>query len=170
MTNEKRGMFTVDLLNGQALPLKSRPGGLAIIAVTTAIPIILAIAMLGFYLQNNIVLSLKRQEATKWDERINKLSAAVEWKQLIEKEKVTYNKCLSEVRSSINRHTQWSLVLLTIVENMPDSVVLTGLDIKKRSNKKMVPDKDNPEQMVEVDNPTRTLLIRVYGWKYFLFQ
>ena len=27
----------------------------------------------------------------------------------------------------------------------------------------MVPDKDNPEQMVEVDNPTRTLLIRVRG-------
>lgn len=163
MIHEEQGMFTIDLLNGQAVPLKSRPGGIAIIAVTAAMPIIVAIAMLGLYLQNDIILSIKKQEVTKWDERIDKLSEAVEWKELVEKEKNIYNKCLSEVRSSIKRHTQWSLVLLTLVENMPDSVVLTGLDIKKHSNKKMIPKKENPDEMIEIDIPSRTLLIRVRG-------
>ncbi len=163
MKHEEQEMFTIDLLNGQAVPLKSRPGGIAIVAVTAAIPIIIAIAMLGIYLQNDIILSIKKQEAAKWDERIDKLSDAVEWKQLLEKEQNIYNTCLSEVKSSINRKTQWSLVLLTLVENMPDSVVLTGLDIKKHSNKKMVPKKENPDEMTEIDIPARTLLIRVRG-------
>jgi hypothetical protein len=161
--NKEQGMFTIDLLNGQAVPLKSRPGGIAIVAVTAAIPLIVATAMLGIYLQNDIILSIKTQEETRWDERINKLSGAVEWKKLINKEQAVYNMCLSEVRSSISRHTQWSLVLLTLVENMPDSVVLTGLHIQKHSNKKMVPSKDNPDEMTEIDIPSRTLLIRVRG-------
>ena len=163
MANKEQGMFTIDLLNGRAVPLKSKPGGIAIVAVTAAMPIIVAIAMLGLYLQNDILLSIKTQEETKWDERINKLSGAVEWKQLVDKEQAIYNNCLSEVRSSISRHTQWSLVLLALVENMPDSVVLTGLDIKKHSNKKMVPNKDNPDEMIETNISSRTLLIRVRG-------
>jgi hypothetical protein len=163
MTNKEQGMFTIDLLNGQAVPLKSRPGGIAIVAVTAAIPIIAVIATLGVYLQNNIIVSIMEREESRWDERIDKLSGAVEWKRLIDKEQAVYNKCLTEVRSSISRHTQWSLVLLTLIENMPDSVILTGLDIQKRSNKKMVPKKDNPDEMTEIDIPSRTLLIRVRG-------
>ncbi len=58
-------MFTIDLLNGQAIPLKSKPGSLAIIAVTVAIPIAVAIGMLSFYMQNKIVVSLKKQEVNK---------------------------------------------------------------------------------------------------------
>jgi len=163
MAKKEQGMFTIDLLNGRAVPLKSRPGGIAIVAVTAAMPIIVAIAMLGVYLQNDIILSVKTQEETRWDEQINKLSGAVEWKQLIDKEQAIYNNCLAEVRSSISRHTQWSLVLLTLVENMPDSVVLTGMDIQKQTNKKMVPNKDVPDEMIEINIPSRTLLIRVRG-------
>ena len=163
MANKEQGMFTIDLLNGRSVPLKNRPGGIAIVAVTAAMPIIIAIATLGLYLQNDIILSIKEQEATKWNKMLDKLSGAVEWKQLIDKEQTTYNKCLAEVKSSINRHTQWSLVLLTLVENMPDSVVLTGLDIQKHSNKKMVPNKDIPDEMIEIDVPSRTLLIKVRG-------
>ena len=163
MANKKQGMFTIDLLNGRAIPLKSRPGGVAIVAVTAAIPIIATIATLGVYLQNDIILSVRTQEEIKWDEQISKLSGTVEWKQLIDKEQAICNNCLAEVRSSISRHTQWSLVLLTLVENMPDSVVLTGLDIQKHSNKKMIPNKDVPDEMIEIDVPSRTLLIKVRG-------
>jgi hypothetical protein len=163
MSKKEQGMFTIDLLNGRGVPLKSRPGGIAIVAVTAAMPIIVAIAMFGVYLQNDIILSVKTQEETRWDEQINKLSGAVEWKKLIDKEQAIYNNCLAEVRSSISRHTQWSLVLLTLVENMPDSVILTGLDIQKHSNKKMVPNKDVPDEMIEINIPSRTLLIRVRG-------
>ena len=45
-------MFTIDLLKGQGIPIKSRPTGIAISAAAVAVPVIIAIVMLGFYLRN----------------------------------------------------------------------------------------------------------------------
>ena len=151
------------MLNGQGVPLKSRPGGLAIVAVTAAMPVLIAIAMMGFYLQNKIIVSIKERELDKWEQRISQLSDAVEWRKSLEKEKLVYNKCLSEVQSAIGRHIQWSPILATVVENMPDSVVLDGIYINLSYNKKKVPKKDNPEEMIDIDVPARTLRMQISG-------
>lgn len=156
-------MFTIDLMNGQGIPLKSRPGGIAIVAVTAAIPIIVAIATLGFYLQDEIVVSIKESELDKWEQRIDTLSDAVEWQKSLEKEQIVYKKCMSEVKFAIGRHIQWSDILATIAENMPESVVLNGLDIDLSFNKKKIPKKDDPEEMIDIDVPTRTLRMHVTG-------
>jgi hypothetical protein len=156
-------MYKIDLLNGRGIPLKSRPGGLAIIAVTAAVPAILAISLTGFYLQNKIILSIKESELDKWEQRIDGLSDAIEFQKTLEKEQLVYRQCLSEVNSAIGRHTQWSEVLITIVENLPDSVVLNGIDIDLSFNKKKIPKKGEPEEMIEIDVPARTLRMRVSG-------
>lgn len=156
-------MFTIDLLNGQGVPLKSRPGGLAIVAVTAAIPVLAVIAMAGFYLQNEIITSIKKRELDKWEQRISKLSDAVEWQKALEQDRLVYNKCLSEVNSAISRHIQWSDILATIVENMPDTVVLEGIDINLSYDKKKVPKKGNPEETIDIDVPVRTLRMQISG-------
>ncbi len=156
-------MFTIDLLNGQAIPLKSKPGSLAIIAVTVVIPIAVAMGMLCFYMQNKIVLSLKKQEINRSQAEIDKLSDAVGLQKALEQKKITYSGYLSEVKSSIKRHTQWSPVLTTLMENIPDSVVLTSLAVNHSSVKRKVPKKDDPDQMVEIDVPVKILRIMVSG-------
>jgi len=156
-------MFTIDLLKGQGIPKKTKLGGIVIAAVTIAIPTAVAIAMLGFYLCDGIVTSIKRQEIVRWEAKIGRLSEAIELQQSLENEKITYINCLSEVKSAIGRYTQWSPVLMTFVENMPDSVVLTTLEVKQRSIKRKVPKKDDPERMIDIDVPVRVLQAIICG-------
>ncbi|MHC4595305.1 MAG: PilN domain-containing protein [Planctomycetota bacterium] len=156
-------MFTVDLLKGHGIPLRSGPGGIAIAAVTVAIPIIGAIAMFGLYLHNRIIVSVQQGEIVRWEAKIAKLSDAVELHESLEKEKVVYADCLSEVKSSLDRYTQWSPVLATLVESMPNSVVLTDLEVRQHFVKREVPQKGNPEKMIDIDVPIRTLRMSVRG-------
>lgn len=156
-------MFTIDLLKGHGVPLRSGPGGIAIASVTVAVPIIGAIAMFGLYLHNRIIVSIQQSEIVRWEAKIAKLSDAVELHESLEEEKVVYADCLSEVKSSIDRYTQWSPVLATLVESMPSSVVLTDLEVRQHFVKREVPQKDNPEKMIDIDIPVRTLRMSVRG-------
>jgi len=156
-------MFTIDLLKGQGVPLKSSPGGIAIIVVTVAVPIIVAVIMFSFYLDDKASASISEQEIVRCQTEIDKLSGAVELYKSLEKEKILYGDCLSEVKSSISRYIQWSPVLVTMVENMPDSVILTGLEVRQDSVRKKVPKPDNPQEMIEKSIPRKVLLMNVSG-------
>ena len=157
-------MFTIDLLKGQGVPIKTGPEGLAIITATFAVPIIVAIVMFGCYLNNGIIISIQRQEIVNYQEKIDELSDAVTLQKSFEKEKVVYSQSLSEVKSSIGRHTQWSPVLVALVKNMPDSVVLTQLATKQHSVKRKAPGKDG--RQIDIMVPVRTLQISISGSPY----
>ena len=156
-------MFTIDLLNGQAIPLKSKPGSLAIIVISAAIPIAVAAGMLSFYQRNNIVVSMKEQEIAKCQAGIDELSDAVEYHKALEKKKTDYGSSLSEVKSSLKRYTQWSPVLTTLMENIPDSVVLNTLAVEHDTVKRKVPKEDDPDKMVDIDVLVRILRLSVSG-------
>ena len=156
-------MFTIDLLKGHGIPAKSRPGGLVIMAMTAVVPIAAAMGMFTLYLNNDVAASVREKEIARLDTEISKLSGAVKLQNALLNEKTTYRKSLSEVRSSISKHTQWSAVLMTLVENMPDSVILTSLEIEHDSVRKRVPKKNNPEKTVEISVPVKILRLSVRG-------
>lgn len=156
-------MFTIDLLNGQATPMKSRPAGLAIIAVTAVVPVTVAMGMVYLYLNNNAGLATIEQQIARYEADAGKFTDAVAQQEALKKERITYSKCLSEVGSSVKRHTQWSPVLTTLTESMPDSVVLTSLEVEHNSVKKKVPKKDDPQKTVDIDVLVRTLRLTVSG-------
>jgi Tfp pilus assembly protein PilN len=156
-------MFTIDLLKGQGIPAKSRPESIAIVAVAFAVPVITAIVMFGFYLSDRIVMSVQEQRIANYEANIGKLSDAAELQKSFEREKKAIRSCLSEVSSTIGRHTQWSGILATLVRNMPDSMVLTRLEAKKRSVKRKVPKKNEPGKMIDVSVPVRTLQMSISG-------
>lgn len=156
-------MFTIDLLKGQGVPLKSSPGGLAIIAATVAVPIIVAVIMFTVYLEGKSQASISKQEIDRCQKEIEKLSDAVKLYDSLEKEKILYGSCLSEVNTSIGRYIQWSPVLVTVVENMPDSVMLTGLEVSHETIRKKVPKPGNPEEMIEKTTAKKILLMNVSG-------
>ena len=134
---------------------------MAISAVAVAVPLIVAMVMLGVYLRNRIILSIEKQKITRCEADIGKLADAVKQQESFERDRSVFSTCLSEIKSSVGGYTQWSPVLAVVVENMPDSVVLTGLDVKQHSIKKKVPKKDDPNKTVDVEVPVRTLRISV---------
>jgi len=156
-------MFTIDLLKGEGIPIKSRPEGTAVAATTFAVPILVAVVILGFYLSDKFVISVKKQEIVNYEKHINTLSDAVKLQKSFEEEKNNINGSLTEVSSSIGRYTQWSPVLATVVKNMPDSMILTRIEVKQHSVKRKVPKKDDPEKMVDISVPVKTLQMSVSG-------
>ena len=160
---EDTRLFTIDLLKGQGIPIKSRPDSIAVAAVIFAVPLIIAIVMFGYYLHTRIVISIQKQRIINYEAKIDELSDAVQLQKSFEKEKSAINSCLSEVSYSIGRHTQWSPVLVVLTENMPGSVLLTALEVKQHSLKRKVPTKDDSKKMVNVTVPARTLNMSVCG-------
>lgn len=156
-------MFKIDLLKGQGLPLKSSPGGIAIVAVTIAIPLFILIMMFGFHVNDKTYMSIREQEIVRCQSGINKLSDAVKLQESLEKEKVLYGACLAEVKSSIGKYVQWSPVLVTLVENMPNSVMLTELEVRQDSVRRKVPKPDNPQEMIEGSVPINILRMSISG-------
>ena len=156
-------MFTIDLLKGQGVPAKSRPQNIAIGAAAVVTPIIIAIVMFGFYLRNRVVISIQKDAIANFKTKIAGMSDAIELQKSFEQQKKTYNNCLSEVSGNLDKHTQWSPVLALLVKNMPESVILTALDVKQRSTKIKVPKKDDPKIMIDASVPLRTLQMTVVG-------
>lgn len=156
-------MFTIDLLNGQGIPPKTRPGGVAIVAITAAVPVLLAVGMVGLYQNNKVALSLMERDIARGQAKIDTFSDALEQREALKEEKNAYGTCLSEVSASLKKHTQWSPILTTVIENMPDSVVLTSLEVKRNSVTKEVPSKDDPGKKEEIEVPARVLCLSVSG-------
>ena len=154
-------MFTIDLLKGEGLPAKARAQNMAVAAIASAVPFVIAVAMFGFYLNNKIIISIQTGEMAACKEKTDKLSDVVAKQRALELDKTAYGACLAEVKTAVERHTQWSPILATVVGNMPESVVLTALEVKDRTVKRKVPNKDNPETTTEVSILAPTLQMNV---------
>ena len=158
-------MFTIDLLKGCGIPVKSGPTGVALAVITAMVPVALAVAMLGSYLNNKIIISVEKNKIAGFEKKINsdELKHAVKVQKLLEQQEQDLQNSLSEISSVVDEHTQWTPVLVAIVENMPASMVLTTIEVKSESRKVKKPKKDNPEKMVEVVVPVRILHMSLIG-------
>jgi hypothetical protein len=160
-TTKNMSIFTIDLLKGQGIPPKSGPMGIVIAVITALVPVIIAITLLGLHLNSKVVMKIRQQDIVRLEAKADELSGAVKMQKALEKEKILYSACLSDVKSSIGKFTQWSPVLMTIIENMPGSVVLTDLKVEQKSVEKEGPKKDNPNKMVPMNVLVTKLLLRV---------
>jgi Tfp pilus assembly protein PilN len=150
-------MFAIDLLNGQGAPARSRPEGIIVAALSTTVPVVAAVVMFGVYVHSKTIVSIKRGQIANYTTKIGALSEAVRLQESLDREKAVVGEKLLEVKSAISRYTQWSSVLAALIERMPESVVLTSLEIKQNPTKKKVPKKNDPKNTVEVMVPITTL-------------
>ena len=130
-------------------------------AIAATVPVIAAIAVFGFYLQNKIIISIRKGEVASYEKKIAELSDAVELQESLQRKIGLYNTSLSEIKSTVGRHTQWSGILATVVENLPKSVVLTALEVKEHTVKKTVPKKDEPGKTTDISVPVPVLRMSV---------
>jgi hypothetical protein len=54
-------------------------------------------------------------------------------------------------------------VLETLINELPHTVKLTGLEVRKHNIRKKIPKKDNPQEQVDVSVPIKTLRIIISG-------
>jgi len=150
-------MYSIDLLKGKGIPARSKPEGIVVIAVTTLVPVIFALVMVGFYLNNKITINLRKHEVAGFERKIDNLSEAMSIYRSYSQKKGRIQQCLTEASGAIGRRSQWSGILVAIAENMPESLVLKRLSLKQSTTRVKVPDKNNPDTKVEITVPFRTL-------------
>jgi Tfp pilus assembly protein PilN len=156
-------MFTVDLLKGEGRPVRTKPQGVAIFVATFAVPMLVAFIMASYYTRNNVVISVQRQNISSLDIQIKRLSDALKFREYSEKEKASVTNCLNDVASAINRHTQWSSTLMTILENLPETVAVSSLDVKRSFIRRKAA-VDAAGRKIDPSVPARTLRIKVGGY------
>jgi Tfp pilus assembly protein PilN len=150
-------MFRIDLLKGRGTPAKFGFEVVIITLVAILVPAIITVAMLSSYVNGTVTILVQKHKILSYQKKINELSGAVGFLKSLEKDKSDIAHCIVEVASNVDRYTQWSPILATIVENMPDSVVLTRLGVEQRSIKKKVPKKEDPKVKIEKNVPVKVL-------------
>jgi len=156
-------MFTIDLLKGQGIPARSRPEGIIATAVTIVVPLAIAITMTGVYVTNRIVLNIQEQEISGYQKKVVELSDAMQAHKLYEQHKGTIKQRIAETAQAIVAHDQWSDVLITVVENMPESLVLERMAVELRTTRVRVTDSKDPGKKVDKSVPARTLHLTLGG-------
>jgi len=123
--------FTIDLLKGQGIPVKTSPQGIAIIAAGITVPFIIVVIMLGIYLNNRVSIPIREHELAVYEQKMQTLSEGVKVQQMFNKDKESINGSAPEVASALRKFTAWSPVIRIIAENMPGAMVLSRLDAKQ---------------------------------------
>jgi hypothetical protein len=155
-------MFNIDLLKGSGIPVRTKPQGIAIFVATFAVPALVAILLCGFYVRNKVVISVNKQNIVTYENQGKRLADALATKESYEKEKAGINNCMADISKLIKNHFQWSPVLVTLVENLPDSIILTNLEIKQTTIKrKPAKGENDKDKKANLSIPVRTLKMRV---------
>ncbi len=151
------------MLKGQGIPARSRPEGIVATAVTVVLPVAIAMTMLGIYLSSRVVINIQRREISGYEQKIAELSDAMRIHRSYQQRKETIQQRISEAAEAIAEHEQWSEILVTIVENMPESLVLRRMVVEQRTSKVKVADSEDPQKKVDKMVSARTLHLTLGG-------
>ncbi len=161
---KKYGMiFTIDLLNGHGRPKKSSPESIVVSTIIISVPFIIAIIMLGHYLHSNTLISIQKKKLANYQEQIGEMAQVIEQQKTLEKNKHQITNGISDVSSLVNRHMQWSSVLETLVNNMPESMILTKLEAKQKFLTIKLLQKNSSQKTTNISVPTSTLQLNICG-------
>jgi len=156
-------MFTIDLLKGQGISIKTTPQGIAVTAVTTTVPATVVFIMCAMFFHSRVLISVQNRQIDQYKTKTAALTDAVQQKRISESEKTIHANCLADLNLFISKYSQWSPILATLTDSLPESLVLTAMEINETSVKRKVPKKDDPQKVVEITVPVKTLKLTVCG-------
>ena len=157
-------MYEIDLLKGEGVPIRSRPGGIAFACLVIAVPLIVGAAMASIYMEHRVATSVQSQQLIRLRRMIAALSPALETKRTLENRQAANRHLLGDIRTALSGYTQWSPVLTTVIDCMPDALILTKIEATRHSVRREVPLPDNPKATTEIVVPVRALQIGVCGY------
>jgi len=156
-------VFTIDLLKGNGVPLRSNPRRAALAAVPILVPAFLFAGLLGHMFYNRLALETDRHILQRMQTRITKARKQVlEYEHTQRTIQQTRNH-LREVARALNRHAQWSGVLTALARELPEPIAVRHLELKRSATRKKVASKDDPEQVIRKVLIHRVLEITLYG-------
>src|SRR5512146_1976575 len=100
--------YAIDLLKGEGLPIRSRPGGIAFACIVIVVPLLTALGTVNFYKDCRVVIAIRQQQVHHYDTAAEALSGAVQRRAALEKDEGEATAVLSDVTAALSRRYQWS--------------------------------------------------------------
>lgn len=156
-------MFEVDLLKGEGLPIRSRPGGVAFACLVIAVPMIVGSAVVSIYLEHRVAVSVQQQQLTQLRRMTTALAPVLQERRTLQEHRALSIDLLGQVKTALSRRMQWSPILTTVVESLPETLILTKVQTHQNLVQRRVPSQGDPGATVAVSVPVRSLEIAVCG-------
>ena len=121
-------MFTIDLLKDHGVPIKSKPGGTFLVAVSFIVPVALTAVVLGNYLHDRIHIVHNRNATAKIEKEIEDLTSQLELRKSSIEQRDKINGCHNELADILRQYIQWTGVLKLLVENIHEKMALEKLE------------------------------------------
>jgi len=160
---DRNPRYGIDLLQGEGVPIRSRPGGIAFACLVVVVPFLAGLGVVSFYLDCEVVIAIHQQQVSKLAAAVEALSGATEKKETLEKEKGEAARVLGDVKTALEGRAQWSPILAALVDNLSDTLVLTRVEARQGTTRCQVPAQDDPARTIEATVPVRELKICVCG-------
>jgi len=158
-------MHNIDLLKGQGIPAKTTTGGIIVMTIMVIVPILVAAGMLDWYLQTRIDIGMMQQKIVTARETITTYEPDVKLKRSLEQKINLMNNKLSEVSRALDTFNQWSPILVTLAENMPDPMIMRNLIAQSQNIRRTTRKKNDPKKPVNIPIPERSLVMNISGTK-----
>ena len=155
-------MFTIDLLQGEGRPSSGDPGRVALAMVAIAIPLFVFFGLVLYYFYTCKQLTGETKQLSHLKVQVAGLADLRKKQEKLEERVGESNRCLQEVAEVLPRCAQWSGILQSIAQNIPDALVVRELEVKRGQVHIEVPRKDNPKKKITIGVPRRTLRVSVY--------
>lgn len=121
-------MFTIDLLKDHGVPIKSKPGGTFLVAVSFIVPVAMAAVVLGNYLHDRILIVHNRNATARLEDEIEDLTSQLELRKSSIEQRDKINSCHNELADILRKYIQWTGVLRLLVENIHEKMALEKLE------------------------------------------
>jgi len=156
-------MYTIDLLKGAGVPIRSSGDTMVTTAVSFSVPFVIAMVLVCIYLTNQVNIAVAKNELKFKELKYQKISTSISEKENFEKQTSQIKLSIQEVASVLGKYTQWTPILVEVVKNIPASMILDRMEVKQHFIRKKVPKKNDPEKTQEISVPVRRLLVTVKG-------
>lgn len=156
-------MFTIDLLKGVGVPIKTKPGGTLIIVISFIVPVTLAAFIFGTIMSNSILISTNKRSYVHFQKKIDEMLPNLDIQNLSQKRINHLIEGHREIADVIHWHVQWTGVLDALVNNMPPSMILDELDARTfPGDQKQVQSRKDPLKKTQIIEPETALKIKVH--------
>lgn len=158
-------MHTIDLLRGRGIPAKTTLIGVFLAAITVLAPLGAAAALIDRYFTNEASLEVQVHQLALESKKLDSYSEAIREREAMERNKRKIKNLLAQIAEFTKEQIQWSPIFTTLVEHMPEKMIITSLEAVRKNTSIVVPSKDDANTNTRITVPKRSLVIDIAGKK-----
>lgn len=140
-------MFTIDLLKGKGLPVKSDIKRTVLKAVPMLIPVMMVGMFVSSYSQKCILVNAKETAIKQNDLQIEELSGCMREYSKVNSRISEMRKCVDEISKALSYRVQMSDMILELINILPGGIFISEMEMDRQLT--------NEKYVIEATNETK---------------